>query len=307
MRELYIKYALHLDILREDSGIKISDFVEGVCDRRTYSRYVNGERVMSQKIVNGLCNKLRMTPLDFLESYNFYDKTEYQEIVKLYTHISNKNFKEARVLLTKYDNSEFVNLLAKRLYDYCVIEYNLRSKSITKAHAYDLHSQLIDYPKCLKKTKFTLQDIMSIRSIAMLEFEIEEYKGLYFLKEFLGESKYQLVSSDSRDILPYIYTLVSKRLGMLGDIENSLKVSEKGLVFCLKSGTINELEKLYYYSMLSAHKLNDFDKRDKYARRDVSLLYALYEEDYIKWRLDMISRDISEEFVLKALDSIQRT
>ena len=51
MKELYVKYAYHIDSLREDKGMKISELCNGVCDRRTYSMYINGERTMSQKML----------------------------------------------------------------------------------------------------------------------------------------------------------------------------------------------------------------------------------------------------------------
>lgn len=290
MNELFLKYAYHIDNLRIDARIKTKDFCEGVCEPRTYRYYLSGQRVMTQKALNGFCEKLGFTPAEFYMSYNRYDTEEYQEIVSLYFHIIRNEMEPARKKFLLYDEKHFTNLFAKSIFDYCVIEYNKRTNAITKEHALDLYRKLINYPECLSKKNYTLQDTLTLQSIAMLEHEIGEDTAIKFLEKLLTNPEYRLVSSEDRDILPNIYATIAFLAGMKRDYITCAKVAKKGIDYCLSRDTIWELDNLYYYYMFSMFKRKDdiyLDYIDKY----MSVLIIKYDKDYINSKVAVLERD----------------
>jgi len=290
MKELYLKYAYHIDSLREEAGIKVPDFCEEVCEPRTYRYYISGQRVMSQKALNGFCKKLGFTPAEFYSSYNQFDKEEYQIVARLYYAIRKSNFLKARKIFILLENRNFTNVLAESIYEYCIIEYNYRNEVITKDSAYDRYRTLINYPKCLDKKSFTIQETLTIQSIATIEYSIKEYTALNFLERYLTDPSYSFVSSDPKDILPNIYATVAFYFGMDENYQKCQIISKRGIEICEGYNTLYELDKLYYYYLYSCFKLNN-DEYKKYIPKYLAAIIIKHDKEYLKSKLEMLRRD----------------
>lgn len=305
MKDLFVKYAYHLDNLREDAGIKTADFCEGVCEPRTFRMYTSGQRTMSQKMLNGFCKKLKLTPNDFYNSYNINDQDEYIQVTKIYNHLTKNEFEKARKILIVLDGKSFINYNAKLLYDYCIIRYNSKTNTITKTDALNKFSKLINYPKCLSKTTFANQETLSIASIAELENEIGEDKALLFLTEFLTSPTLKLSSSTHRIVMPSIFALVSFLHGLNMNYKETLKVAERGIKYCIQNYSLRELDRLYYYSFISNLKL-DLPEKDHYCKKYISAMYAKFEsKEYHKQIINMLIKDTSKEYISKILESLR--
>lgn len=290
MKDLYIKYAYHIDELRQKANISLGDFCEGVCDTRTFRYYISGSRTMSQKALNGFCGKLGFTPKDFYSSFNRSDKEEYQEVANLYLDVSNGKLESAKKRLLNLDRKQFTNPQSEYLFDYSIIEYNFRSKAITKEHALDLFSKLINYPKCLNKNAFTMVEFVTLKSISSIEFLIKEYKAYNHLKDMLINPEVELVSAELRDTLPYLYGYISFMAGMKGDIEISKEMAKKGIKFSHRLQSMDGLDKMYYYYTLSCFMLGDDDWKE-YLPKYLAMIIVKYDEQYLKEKIAMLERD----------------
>lgn len=305
MKDLFIKYAYHIDNLREDAGIKTSDFCEGVCEPRTYRMYISGQRIMSQKMLNGFCKKLKLTPKDFYSSYNTNDNDEYKQVERIYIHLIKNEFEKARKILILFDNREFINYQAELLYEYCIIRYNLKTQQIVKAEALNRFSELINYPNCLEKTTFTLQDTLTISSIAELESEINENKALNFLTNFLSSPRIKLSSSYHRDILPSIFSQIAFIQGLNKEYAETLKVAKRGIRYCLDNYSLRELDRLYYYSFLSCLNL-DLPQKDFYCKKTITTIYSKFEDkNYHKKMINMLKKDTNHDYIDYILNAIK--
>lgn len=293
MKELFRKYAYHIDFLRGQRKIKINDFCEGVCEPRTYRYYLSGSRIMSHTILNGFCKKLGFTPAEFYASYNGSDREEYYIVYKLYRNIMRNNFEQARKLLIVLDGQTFINPLSKSLYDYCVIEYNSRNNVITKDAAYSMFKKLINYPQCLDKMNFTIQETLTIQAIALLELQSEKKEAFNFLCKLLNNPEYNLVSSIPREILPTLYSTVAYQYITDDNYKEAKITALNGIKFCLQSNTLLDLDNLYYYCAYSDHKLKN-DTYELYARKFLATTIAKYNDDYIKKRVDIFKQYIGD-------------
>ncbi|AIO17992.1 hypothetical protein KQ51_00088 [Candidatus Izimaplasma bacterium HR1] len=303
MNDLFLKYAYFLDNLREDYGIKTKDFCEDVCEPRTYRMYISGKRVMSQKMINGFCKKLKLTPNDFYSSFNRNDYEEYIQISKIYNHLTNNQYENARKLLIIFDKKNFINYNAQLLYDYCIIRYNYKTNQIVKAEALNRYSNLINYPKCLDKMTFTIQETLSIAAIAELENEIKEVTALNFLTKFLSSPNLNLSSSNHKNVLPSMFSHVAYLNGLNDNFEYSLGVSKRGIRFCIANDSLRELDRLFYYSFLSCLRLN-LPEKDYYCRKYINTVLTKYsDEEYHKKIISMLIRDTDEYYIQNILNT----
>lgn len=303
MKDLFVKYAYFLDGLREDAGIKTVDFCSDICEPRTYRMYISGQRVMSQKMLNGFCQKLKITPRDFYNSYNLNDIEEYKKVSDIYNYIRKGQYENARKIMILFDDKEFVNYNSKLFYDFCVIRYNEKTKSIVKAEALSRYRKLINYPKCLEKSIFTHQETMSIAAIAELENEIKETRALEFLTDFITSKSIKLSSSVHKDVLPTAYSLVAYLHGMNGNYEEVVKVADRGIRYCLINDILNELDRLYYYGFLSRHYL-DLPNKDYYFKKFLAATFVATDDIKQYQRIvDILTRDTSKEYVAKMMST----
>ena len=117
-----------------------------------------------------LCEKLGLKPSDFYNSFYRNDIIESKQIGEIYKNIIKKDFDKAYHLISNFKKHKFINIQAKRLYEYCIINVDYLTDKTTKFHAYDLYKNLVDYPNCLSKTIFDFVDVITIHDIAKIEF-----------------------------------------------------------------------------------------------------------------------------------------
>lgn len=291
MKELYQKYAFHLDELRIQSKIKVFDFCDGICDDRTYRRYLSGDLTISQKRLNSFCLKLGFSTPEFFASYNRMDVGEYQKVVELYGYLGKYDYLNARKIIIELEQKTFVNDFAKRFFAYCVIQYNNLTNSITKALAYEQFSTLIDYPACLQRTFFNIIDTLCLQQLAMLELHMESKKAQEYLYTLLIDRKFVFVTMDNRHILPVIYSTVSWIFGMSGEFQKSLDIAESGIAYCIVIDSNHDLDKLYYYQSLCLFKLNHHERSKHAARKCLATLISSNNKPLFQKTVEVMSRD----------------
>lgn len=275
MRDLFVHYAFHLDQLREEAGITIKKFCEGVCEPRTYRYYLSGQRTLSQDKLILFCKKLGFNVAEFYRSYNAHDTEEYQFVIKLYMDLKYKNYEEARKKLIILDQKEFTNISAKYLYEFCVIDYNYQRKTITKDAAYDQFVKLIDYPNCLNKSSISYVETATIMNLCKIEYSIGKRTAREFLVKLLFDPTVKLVSSLHREILPNAYAYIAQQYGMDGDTEMVIRLCERGIKYCLANEVLLDLNTLHYYLFFAYYTIND----DRYK----DLLFKFLSLEYIKY------------------------
>lgn len=294
MKELFRKYAYHLDELREESGIKISDFCEGICEPRTYRYYTSGERIISQEKLNQFCKKLGYTIKEFINTYDYDDFDEYQLMNKLYFHIVRNEFDKAHKILFQFDSVEFENFNAKQLYDYCVIQYNYKCGNLHKEDAYRKFQELINYPTCLKKFHFNIQETLTIQAIARFEYQIGKRDALLFLEKFLIDPRYRLVSSNPADVVPVLFATVAYFLEKDKEVDRVIEVANRGIRVCKMLNTASSVDKLYYYLFFTKYSAGRDDYEEDLTNAIVMAYYNCTKEEFKK-RIEIIKEDGIED------------
>lgn len=291
MDNLNLQMFYHLDDLRVEAGISINDFCEGVVDRRTYSRYINGETNVSLKNITLFYEKLGYSQIEFYNSFYWGENSTYAKVVKLDHALSRKDFDAAREYFKELENVEMHGKRTKDFYQFCIISYNFLTRKDLPEQTIEKLSKLINYPACFSKSRFNYVDIASIVLLSKLEFKKKEYRGLEFMYSLLFNRKMMYLTSETRKVLPSIFDNVSMMYGVLKEIEKALEVSEEGIRYCLFEHTTFALENLYYYSGLCYHKLGNPKLRDDRIMKSMMVMISMGYYSYFNKMIEVMKRD----------------
>lgn len=266
------RYAQHIDDLRAQKKVTITDLCTNVCSRRSYLRYVNGERPLPNDTLYKFCEKLKISPNDFYFSFLSNDQKEFQDILGLYDLIVQKEHSTLKVELKKRLNSmDQLNALSKKVLEYINTRYLLETKQITRLHAIDLMNKIINYPECLKGTLFDFGDVLCLIKLSDLQSNNEHQENiLSLLENILIDDSFRFISPETRMIMPDLYATLAISFGRLDKLDKCLTVAEIGIKQSIESGVNNALTQLYYAKALSLLKTGRVNEGMVYAGKCLS-------------------------------------
>lgn len=285
------RYAIHLNNLRKKYHLTVELFCHGICDARSYRRYLSGERVLPPEMIFQFCDKLHISINEFFYSFLQNDKEEYQSINKLY-HLAQRNkieefFEEAK----KLDPYQFSSEMNQKYYQYCVIHANFLGKRDTVAHILEQLSNLIDYPACLRNEAYNFVDILCLSLITSIEVQSKETKALTRLKAILNNPKLQYLSSDVTTLMPTIYASVSLYSYRLGDIQSSLDIAIAGIKHANNIHNNSQHYYLHYMASYCYYKLGDKEKADIHALKCLYSTILSEQPHLIEYYQKMLMKD----------------
>lgn len=267
MNELNRRLFYHLDDLRDDAGISINDFCEGVCDRRQYSRYKNGRHEITLKNISKFYRKLGFSEIEFYYSFYNSDLSEFPKLNKVYYALVDRKLEKAKDLIKELRDVTFLGERTQRYFEFLVIYYDYLDKQVSTAHTLELLKRLINYDVCITKRFYEFLDIASLRIIMLIEMNMKERQTLDLLYGLLVNDNYVYVTSETRNILPSIYASVSRMYGMIHEFDNVLEITELGIEYSISINSMHLLDNLYYFQSLALYRTNQKEKAYLQARR----------------------------------------
>lgn len=285
------KYLIHVDNLRIDRNFRVPDFCEDICSERQYRRYLVGEQKPTQNKMLMFFEKLGLTAEEFYSSFHVLDKEEYLELFNIYTLASSGDFENAYRLIQEVELGEIIDLRNSQLYQYCMIYLELELKKITKYYALDRYCKLINYPTNKVNGYFSFIDVITLRRICLIEFEIDKNIALDLLYEILTNRDKLYLSGFDRQPLPTIYQSVAKIYGLKNNIGKCLELSLKGISESLLMSNTSSLQHLYYYVSLCYKKTHNYELSEKYARLCIATCIAKQDTKALKLFSETIYKD----------------
>lgn len=297
MDDISLKYTNHLDNLRRQKNIKVSDLCLGICSDRQYRRYISGEQVLSQDKLFEFCNKLGVSPNDFFFSSMSKDKLEYHKIAKLYERVRSKKYDDFMDYHNEILKIKITDQQNQRFFNFTVIRYNHDTGKITLYDALEKFSKLVNYPKNYNDKFFDFVDIITIDEISKIEVKLKlpETKALDLMERLLTDRSFVYISANARDILPLIYGGVALQFGIKGELEKALKVATEGIKYSIRNRSDKSLDQLYYVKSLAEYKLGF--KKEAYldGGRCIAAVLTSGEEKKIKMYINVLKDDYSLE------------
>ncbi|MCK4551907.1 MAG: hypothetical protein KAU02_03245 [Tenericutes bacterium] len=269
----------------------VEQLCEGICDTRTYRRYIAAERKITPDKIVDFCNRIGISPSDFFYNSKTREREELNRIRDLYQNIVNFDYTNFFVKLKKIKRQRLLNFQNVRYLDFCVTKANHETKKILDNQAYDILCNLCDYPNCLKKSVYDFVDIISLNFIAKLEVKIKKTIALNRLNEILNQNLIY-ISSESKLILPEVYANVSLYLGRLKQYPEALSIADEGIGYCLKHSNLSALTHLRY--MRAYCLLVQGNRKDAEVEALRCLGIAFGKDN--KYEIEMFTRVLSKDF-----------
>ncbi len=281
MKQL-ISYFYHIDDLRRNRGIRVEDFVQDICSDRQYRRYLNGSNVIPQDKLILFIGKLGLTTSEFYNSFYKIEESISKKIRDIYVSVVKGELELAQKL---YDEIKKPIKISQENYTFFKLSeviLDLKHDKLTSLQAYDILEELIDYPKCLSKNEFTFVEVASLQKMFQIKATYRDYSLIEILYDILIKADYLYLSSDKRYLFPRLYTTTGKYLGILGNIEESVKVALEGIDYSIKIRDMDSLEKLYYIVSLGYQKLGRVDEAYLFAQKCIATCVAKGDEKLVE-------------------------
>ena len=113
-----------------------------------------------------------------------------------------------------------------------------------------------------------------------------------FLYKVLFDRKFIYSSSDTSFVFPSIYSGLSRLLGMMGKIEESLDIANKGIEYSMEISNMHALPHLYYFKSFSLYKLGKVNEALLEAKKCLATTIARESE----YEYHMFAKLISKDF-----------
>lgn len=296
------KFAFHLDYLRREYNMTEDQFCEGICDTRSYRRYISGERKLPHKKIMEFCDKLGISSSDFFYNSKTIEREELNKIRKLYENIADKDYISFYKNRGLVNQDRILNEQNRKYFSLCNIKADYETHKTLDQVAVTNMAKLINYPRCINKRIFDFIEMAALSFIASIEIKVEETQALDKLISILSSVEFIYINSESRYILPTIYANASIYLGRLKRFEESLKIADAGIKYCKG---VFDLHALSYLRYMRAYCLLVLGQQKESELEAIRCLALAIGKDN-KLEMNSFKRVLQKDFKFNPLDLIKK-
>jgi len=282
----------YLEQLRSARNISQESFTEGIVSLRQYRRYINGESDLPFQVLDLLTERLGIQTINLLREIEYAKIEESKKVEKLYNFMSNNSYDEFNKLYNELKNREFIDHENEIVYKHSVTYSQLKKGLISKETALKMNSELINYPKIMKQTVYTIAEMLVLNSIAdLVEPKKESSQILEILKSYIFDDKFATNSNYQTSYNILLFHL-SKQYGKNEKYEDVISLCKIGISknASIRSFYLNDY--FYYFLALSYYRLGNFKE---YEDSLVSCFNTIQIENN-KQKYDKFSNLIQSDF-----------
>jgi hypothetical protein len=203
------------------------------------------------------------------------------------------NFKEFDRILSEMDDSYFIQVENKLIFDYILILSDLFRNKASKEVSLIRLKKLIDYPNILSdKEILSVAEFMVLGEIVTLIPINEQRAPLNRLKKILSNPRDVVVGNNEKLVIMLLVRII-KTLGISQNFDDGLYYCIKGLDICRVTHTNYSLDYLYYYASLCYHEKKMFEDRDDMISKTVIAAYAEGDTHNINKFIKLIETDFN--------------
>lgn len=285
------KYAVHLDILRQQNKMTVEQFCSDIVDERTFRRYKTGEKTISYTKIAAFCDRLKIHPSDFFYSAKTNDQNEYKRINHLYTLMRRRDFEGFKKEVHTVDKEYIFDIQNRRFFDLTLayVAFELKEKSLDEL--YITFSELADYPKCLTHQSFDFVSIGALLKIAEIEIKQKKESALNLLMDILSNSDMIFASYINLKVIPTLYADVCIFLLRLHRFKAANYVAQNGINYALRNSDYTVLSYLYYTKAYALLMLNDLENAELNAARCLASIISKQADEEIELFYRVLKKD----------------
>lgn len=294
------EFAHFIDNFRKSRNITREDFVDGIISLRQYYRFIKGDSSLKSESINSLLERLEINTIDLYGQFIKKKNESLKNLIDSYNLISLMEYDKAKVMLAKINESDLQSVQDIKFLRYLLASLNFHLKLESEEKSMNKIIEIIDYPKILNKDILTFYEITGLFSITTyLIRHKNDYRVAIFTYEVLNDPRKYYVNNMKSSINSF-YASASKNLGIIGEIEKSLEMADKGIQEAKASGTITNLPILFYCKALSEYNLN---MTSQYQKTLIRLFGLLNVQDDEK-KSEFYKKLIVKQFDIKESDLI---
>ena len=287
------RYVYHLDDLRKQKKITIKELCEGICDERSYRRYLSGERELKQEFLSKFCVRLGISINDFYYSFMERDKFEYETVANMYDLLLQKDYNKLNIVVKNNLKKKYTNAFNSKFLNYIHVRFLVENDKINPYDAYDRYSSIVNYPTCKKSNIFDFADILTLLRIADLEsgFKKKRTTAINLLYRILKNREVRFLTFDNKYMMANLYGDLAILFGRLGKIESSFDIATEGIKYSLSIGNNDALTQLYYASSLCSYKMGNKNQAYIDAARCIATIISRKDDHRYKLYVQLFKDD----------------
>jgi len=287
-----ILQAQHLDDIRNHKKVTVEELCDGICNDRTYRRYVSGFSVLPFTKLKKFCNKLEISISDFFYSLSQKDRKVYSSLANIYDLLISKDFETSKKAFEKFKYRNQLDSQNLRFYNYIEIRLNYDSEFTSEQSTFQLLRTQCKYDTLNKKAAFDFVDILYLHLISQIEIKSKITCAMEMLENILISDESIYISSENKYILTPIYANIAIMFGNLGRIQESLHLSQLGIKFCKHYQISDSLSNLYYTEMLCHLHQGEQEKTFASAVKCLANCISSGEPDDLNIYINLIQGDL---------------
>ncbi|MCK5388242.1 MAG: helix-turn-helix transcriptional regulator [Candidatus Izimaplasma sp.] len=295
------EFGLFIDGLRLERSISREDLCEGIMSLSQYKRYLKGDTSIPNGKLVQIAERLKFSIADVHLLFSKKHNEELNKIYSIYRLIRTNSYKEAYKESQLMKKDVIVSEYNKLFFDFCLIKLQHALKMVSDVHVLQLYSNLIDYPNCANNDSFNIVEISALIEIVTISSNMDNFEPSQIMYRILSSSTFSYSSSGDSTFLPIIYSSLSGILGMQGENEKVIAISQNGIDYCLSHETFGALSHLLFYNSLAYLYLGNRDFALKVMKK---AFMQLFLENSPK-KFETFKLSFEKEFEMKIDDLIK--
>lgn len=284
---LSLKYMYAIDELREEQGITQADFSDGICNVRQYRRYLSGDSEVPQAKISQFCEKLGIRASDFYYKINAIDLTENNDMFRANELLNHGKFDDCKKIIDEYKDFTFMTIMGKRHYEFLLVEYGRKKGSIHKDSAYEKYKSMLHYDTIQKRKNYDFVDMNILMTIIEIEYDKDIDTGIDVLRNILQTREFIYVSSNTRSVLPTIYSEVLRYLSKKDRLEEVLELADEAISYSEHVRSYASLPHSLFYKGRALFKLDRKEEANYYFKRSFALFMGMDNLTAVKYFEDV--------------------
>lgn len=298
MMNLAQKYAQYIDEIRIKKKMTVKVLCDGICNERSYRRYLSGERDVPQDKIFEFCVNLNISPNDFYYSFFIQDRNEYLLLDSMYKAITKRDYETFNKIDKKMRNVKITDHLNNKLYRYIKLRYVIDQGKMSDMEGIEKYAEIINFPNCKDNEVFDYVDIVTLMSLNHLLTRAKKpsYEALEVLERLLTDDSILYLAYNSKYLLVTIYASISVAYFRMEDDQKAMKLTTEGINKAITHGFIYPLPNMYF--IRSAIYYKDGEKKKSYieAQKCLSSVIATENPNLYSYYLGLLRERYNEDY-----------
>jgi transcriptional regulator with XRE-family HTH domain len=300
------EFALFFEKLRLSRNLTQEQFTKDIVSMRQYRRYIRGECLIPQYVVNKLSIRLGFKPEHIISEFDSERLSETQRVVSLFNSVVNQDYTKAKLLIKELKKEQFLDSQSQTLYIHSVNFYNHVIGKLSDKEIVKITMDLVDYKDLMKKSIFSAIELLIVTSLFLHESYTEKSRLAEKMNDFLQNVNMFTQGQNDNMMLLVIYQL-AKYYGVNKEYKKVVSLCDKAIEYNLTNKNYYLLDYFYYFNALAHDKLENDSKVKDYLFRCFCILYADDNQPKIKKFTKFIETDFRINYKQFVINHIPNT